>query len=70
MLPLQTHVPNALTDSSTFQTFLTPRTRVSSNEQCNIFVNVASFRDTECKRTLIDLFLKAEHPENIFVGML
>jgi hypothetical protein len=34
-----------------------------------IFVNIASYRDTECQWTVRDLFLKARHPERIFVGI-
>jgi hypothetical protein len=34
-----------------------------------IFVNIASYRDTECQWTLRDLFAKAAHPERIFVGI-
>lgn len=35
-----------------------------------IFVNLASYRDSECKRTLVDLFLQAKCPENIYVGLV
>ncbi|MDA8231064.1 MAG: hypothetical protein M0006_06975 [Magnetospirillum sp.] len=34
-----------------------------------IFVNVAAYRDSECRPTLIDLFAKARHPERIVVGV-
>lgn len=34
-----------------------------------IFVRVASYRDPECERTLLDLFEKARHPERIRVGV-
>ena len=34
-----------------------------------IFVSVASYRDPECKNTLIDLFTKAKSPERVFVGI-
>jgi hypothetical protein len=34
-----------------------------------IFVSVASYRDSECKNTLIDLFTKAKYPERVFVGI-
>lgn len=62
-----THVPNALTDSSTFYNGSARMAhRDSTSDQ--IFVNIASYRDTECKRTLVDLFSKAERPDRIFVG--
>jgi glycosyltransferase involved in cell wall biosynthesis/peroxiredoxin/predicted 2-oxoglutarate/Fe(II)-dependent dioxygenase YbiX len=34
-----------------------------------IFVNIASYRDSECQWTVKDLFEKAAHPERIFVGI-
>lgn len=34
-----------------------------------IFVQIASYRDSELQHTLQDLFAKAKHPENIFVGI-
>lgn len=34
-----------------------------------IFVSVASYRDDECKDTVYDMFSKAKHPNNIFVGV-
>jgi len=33
-----------------------------------IFVSVASYRDSECMKTLEDMFAKAAHPNRIFVG--
>jgi hypothetical protein len=41
---------------------------VSSVER-RIFVNIASYRDTECQWTVRDLFEKAENPDRIFVGI-
>jgi hypothetical protein len=35
-----------------------------------IFVSIASYRDAECKKTLFDLFYKADHPFRIFVGLV
>jgi len=35
----------------------------------SIFVNMASYRDPECRWTLKDLFAKARHPERIHVGI-
>lgn len=35
----------------------------------HIFVNITSYRDRECQWTVRDLFLKAKHPERIFVGI-
>lgn len=34
-----------------------------------IFVNIASYRDTECQWTVRDLFEKAANPDRIFVGL-
>jgi len=38
-------------------------------DQPTIFVNIASYRDSECQWTVKDLFDKALHPERIFVGI-
>lgn len=40
-----------------------------TNREPRIFVNIASYRDTECQWTVRDLFEKAEAPERIFVGI-
>lgn len=37
--------------------------------QKKIFVQIASYRDPECQRTVKDLFEKAKHPERVFVGI-
>ena len=34
-----------------------------------IFVQIASYRDPECHRTVADLFQKAKYPQRIFVGI-
>lgn len=34
-----------------------------------IFVNIASYRDTECQWTVRDLFEKAANPDRVFVGV-
>ena len=34
-----------------------------------IFISIASYRDTECKYTLDDIFEKAKEPHKIFVGI-
>lgn len=34
-----------------------------------IFIQIASYRDPDCKNTIRDLFQKAKHPENIFIGL-
>lgn len=39
------------------------------NQGPSIFVNIASYRDTECQWTVRDLFEKAKHPDRIFVGI-
>ena len=41
--------------------------RGHSDEE-KIFVCIASYRDSELKRTVVDLFVKAQYPQNIFVG--
>jgi hypothetical protein len=35
-----------------------------------IFISIASYRDDECKDTVIDLFDKATHPERVFIGVV
>lgn len=35
----------------------------------NIFVSIASFRDTKCIDTLKDLYFKADNPDNIYCGI-
>ena len=35
-----------------------------------IFVSIASYRDSECPQTVVDLFDKADHPERIFIGLV
>ncbi len=37
--------------------------------QPRIFVNIASYRDSELPRTIEDLFEKAKHPERVFAGV-
>lgn len=34
-----------------------------------IFVQIASYRDPDCQRTVQDMFAKAKHPERIFAGI-
>ena len=34
-----------------------------------IFVQIASYRDTECQHTVKNLFERAAHPERVFVGI-
>jgi hypothetical protein len=63
-LPIR--VDNALKEKLRLNTVLVP----SKDVKRSIFVNLASYRDTECKRTIIDLFQKAETPRNVFVGKL
>lgn len=40
-----------------------------TNSDARIFVNIASYRDTECQWTVRDLFDKAENPDRVFVGI-
>lgn len=35
----------------------------------SIFVSIASYRDDECTKTLVDLFKKADNPSLVFVGI-
>ncbi len=51
--------PTAYETNVSVKTSLRPR----------IFVSIASYRDSECQHTVIDLFNKAKHPERIFVGI-
>ncbi|MBF0212149.1 MAG: hypothetical protein HQM00_01150 [Magnetococcales bacterium] len=41
-----------------------------SPQTASLFVSIASYRDSECPWTLIDLFAKASHPDRITVGVL
>ena len=34
-----------------------------------IFIQIASYRDPECPRTVADIFHKAKHPERVFIGI-
>ena len=34
-----------------------------------IFVSIASYRDTECPKTILNLYKNAKNPQNIFVGI-
>ena len=40
-----------------------------TSPDARIFVNIASYRDTECQWTVRDLFDKAEIPDRVFVGI-
>lgn len=40
-----------------------------ADDNATIFVNIASYRDTECQHTVRDLFEKADHPDRVFVGI-
>jgi len=42
---------------------------VEYSKEDTIFVQIASYRDSELQHTLQDLFAKAKKPENIFVGI-
>lgn len=44
-----------------------PATPIRPNQ---IFVSIASYRDDECKDTVIDIFEKAAHPERVFIGVV
>lgn len=52
--------------------FLLPLPSVSMEyvpESRTIFVSLASYRDSLCSQTLLDLFAKASAPERVFVGI-
>ena len=34
-----------------------------------IFVSIASYRDSQCSDTILDLYSKADNPELVFVGI-
>jgi len=34
-----------------------------------IFISIASYRDTECRDTILDIYKKAKYPERIFCGI-
>lgn len=40
-----------------------------SDNTPRIFVQIASYRDTECQHTVRDLFEKANDPDRVFVGI-
>ena len=39
------------------------------SKQNTIFVSVATYRDTSCTTTILDIFDKAKYPENIYIGI-
>ena len=41
----------------------------SLGQQQTIFINVSSYRDRECNRTVADAFAKADQPGRVFVGI-
>jgi len=41
-----------------------------TNSKGSIFVQIASYRDSECTNTIQSLFEQADHPETIFVGLI
>jgi len=40
-----------------------------ADSNATIFVNIASYRDTECQHTVRDLFEKADNPDRVFAGI-
>ena len=43
---------------------------VGAPHECSIFVSIAAYRDPECIPTLVDLFEKAKHKSEVFVGVV
>lgn len=65
----QTSLPTAL-DTQQGPSLSTAVSGLSSSSLPRIFVSIAAFRDEECQWTLRDLFLKAKHPQRVFVGVV
>lgn len=61
---IPTHISDARMDSSTF------RLPDSSGSEESIFISIASFRDSELKFTLRDIFQQAQYPARIYVGIV
>jgi hypothetical protein len=68
---LPTHLPDAQNDCSTLDlgvnTSSASAALVSSE---SIFISIASYRDSELKYTVRDLFQQAQHPSRIFLGIV
>lgn len=64
---IPTHVSDARNDSSTFM--INSSNSPDYHEE-SIFISIASFRDSELKYTLRDIFLQAQYPTRIFVGII
>lgn len=45
-------------------------TSAATHELPRIFVHIASYRDSDTRNTVTDLFAKAKYPERIFVGIV
>jgi [Skp1-protein]-hydroxyproline N-acetylglucosaminyltransferase len=65
---LPTHLSDAHNDPSTLN--LDSSTSPSPSPSSTIFVSIASYRDSELKHTVLDLFQQAQHPSRIFVGIV
>lgn len=46
-----------------------PKADVNHSQNATIFVQIASYRDSECQHTVRDLFEKAANPDRIHVGI-
>ena len=47
------------------------KSKLGSEYNCRkIFVSIANYRDSEAPHSVNDLFAKASHPENIFIGIV
>ena len=56
---------------NTYEKFNTIEEEIDNNNknQDSIFVSIASYRDPDCKKTLQDIFQKADIPERIYIGV-
>lgn len=72
-LPSETFVPNEKGEDDISLKFPLVSARIECEQGLefankSIFVSIANYMDTEGQKTLLDLFVKAAHPERIFVG--
>ena len=42
---------------------------MNKSKQSSIFILIASYADTECEKTIDQIFTKALYPERVFVGL-
>lgn len=73
--PSSTHLSTESSPSSTHLSTESPSSThskylPSSNNSGTIFISIISYRDDQCPLTLHDLYKQADHPENIYVGII